>query len=398
MPDSPSINGRNDVATGDTARLKVALMVRRFVPSAGGLESWAHDLAKMLLARGCRVRVLTTVAEAALPGLDVTIVPAVTDALEQARLFAAAAATLHGEILHDTGVGLSSHVFQPQMGCQALNLSRDLATLPLRRRLRLARSLGFHRAMRAARQFEAMQLASARRVIAVSDETAVAFRKRYGITPERIVIIPNGIDTERFNPLGARAARAAMRHALGIPDGTRVLLAAAANFRLKGVRYAIEAMAAPELDDALLLVAGDGDIEEYAAQARQNRVAERVRFLGRVEDMPSLYGAADIFVHPTAHDACSLATLEAMSSGLAVVTTRFNGAADGMRQGREGIVLDRLSTRSLVRALADMRDPVRRAAMGQEARKLAERHAFGDTVDRLVSVYRALHSQSPLRA
>jgi len=393
MLNSLSIAGRTDAAAGDTARLSVALMVRRFVPSAGGLESWAHDLAKMLLARRCRVRVLTTAAEVDLAGLDVTIVPAADDALAQARLFAAAAAELRGEIVHDTGVGLSSDVFQPQMGCQALNQSRDLATLPLRRRLRLARSLGFHRSVRAARRFEAMQLASARCVVAVSRETAAAFQERYGVRPERIVIIPNGIDTERFNPLDARKSRAALRHALGISDGTLTLLAAANNFRLKGVRYAIEAMAAPELGDALLLVAGVGEIEEFAALARRKGVADRVRFLGRVEDMPSLYGAADIFVHPTAHDACSLATLEAMASGLPVVTTRFNGAADGMRPGREGIVLDRLSTRSLVRALADMRDPARRAVMGRDARRLAERHAFGDSVDRLIGVYGTLQPQ-----
>ena len=159
--------------------------------------------------------------------------------------------------------------------------------------------------------------------------------------------------------------------------------------------YAL-AMILPRAGEACLLVAGDGPVGEFGALARQAGVGDRVRFLGRVIDMPALFGAADVFVHPTAHDACSLATLEAMASGLPVITTQRNGAADGMTEGREGFVLEVPDAAALADRLLALRDPERRAAMGAAARLLAERHDFAATVDQLVEVYAGLPRKAGL--
>jgi UDP-glucose:(heptosyl)LPS alpha-1,3-glucosyltransferase len=249
-------------------------------------------------------------------------------------------------------------------------------------------------------QLERAQLAAAQRVIAVSRETAAAFRDRYGVAKQRIRMIPNGIDTQRFHPAGASRTRERTRAGMGIAPGTLVLLTAASNFRLKGVHHAIAALAMilPQCKEAYLLVAGEGLIGEFDALARQAGLGDRVRFLGHVTDMPALFGAADVFVHPTAHDACSLATLEAMASGLPVVTTRRNGAADGMTEGHEGFVLDAPNAVALADRLLALRDPARRAAMGANARRLAERHDFMATVDRLLDVYAELPRRPTNRA
>jgi UDP-glucose:(heptosyl)LPS alpha-1,3-glucosyltransferase len=106
--------------------------------------------------------------------------------------------------------------------------------------------------------------------------------------------------------------------------------------------------------------------------------------------MPALFAAADVFVHLTAHDACSLATLEAMACGLPVITTRQNGAADGITNEQEGYVLDQPDTASLAARLLTLRDPARREAMGNAARRLAERHDFAASVDKLEELYATL--------
>jgi UDP-glucose:(heptosyl)LPS alpha-1,3-glucosyltransferase len=371
---------------------RVALLVGRFIPTVGGLESWAHDLAVALAARGLHVRVLTTEATVHPAGVSIDLVPAAGKPIEQARNFAAATASLGDHILHDTGVGLGADVLQPQMGCRALNIARDDAQHSPWRRLRLAASPRHRRYVWAMTRLERVQLAAAQRVIAVSRETAAAFRDRYGVTEQRIRMIPNGIDTQRYHPACASRMREPTRARMGIAPGTLVLLAAASNFRLKGVHHAIAALAMilPQCKQACLLVAGEGLIGEFGALARQAGLGDRVRFLGHVTDMPALFGAADVFVHPTAHDACSLATLEAMASGLPVVTTRRNGAADGMTEGHEGFVLDAPNAAALADRLLALRDPARRAAMGANARRLAERHDFIATVDRLLDVYAEL--------
>jgi UDP-glucose:(heptosyl)LPS alpha-1,3-glucosyltransferase len=76
-----------------------------------------------------------------------------------------------------------------------------------------------------------------------------------------------------------------------------------------------------------------------------------------------------------------------MASGLPVITTRRNGAADGMTQGREGFVLAAPDVAALADKLLALRDPARRTAMGAAARLLAEQHDFAATVDQLLMVY-----------
>lgn len=367
-------------------------MVRRFIPSLGGLESWARDFTTELIDRACSVRILTTVADRVPAGATVTFVKPAQDVLAQARLFDLAARDLHGEIIHDTGVGLSSHIFHPQMGCQTLNFARDVAARSSFGRLKVAVSPRAQRLLRNVAILERQQVQSARHVVAVSNETASIFRTKYGVADARMTIIPNGIDTSRFQPARAATARAETRLRMDIPEPAMVLLAAGNNFRLKGVHHTIRALA--ETEGAVLLVAGSGDVSGFRRIAARAGVVDRVRFLGHVDDMPSLYGAADIFVHPTAHDACSLATLEAMACGLPTITTRNNGAADGMRHGYDGYVLDDLTTEAVTRAIRTMSNPEARRAMGQRARKLAERHAFAAIVDRLMSVHRSI-SMSP---
>ena len=384
------------MSAGETQR--VALLVGRFIPALCGLESWAHDLAVALVARGHEVRVLTTEAAVHPPGVRIDLVPASGRPMEQARGFAAAIRCLGDHIVHDTGVGLGADVLQPQMGCRVLNIRRDAAQLSHWRRLRLATSPAHRRYAWTMARLERAQLAAAGCVVAVSRATAAAFSARYGVAEHRIRIIPNGIDTQRFHPVHAARTRTLTREALGLWPGTLVLLAAASNFRLKGVHHAIAALAMilPQAGEVCLLVAGDGPVGEFGALARQAGVGDRVRFLGRVTDMPALLGAADVFVHPTAHDACSLATLEAMASGLPVITTQRNGAADGITEGREGFVLEAPGAAALADRLLALRDPERRAAMGAAARLLAERHDFAATVDQLVKVYADLPGRADL--
>jgi glycosyltransferase involved in cell wall biosynthesis len=79
-----------------------------------------------------------------------------------------------------------------------------------------------------------------------------------------------------------------------------------------------------------------------------------------------------------------------MACGLPVVTTRQNGAADGITEGRQGCVLDAPDAAAIAGKLLVLRDPARRATMGADARRLAEQHDFAATVERLIGVYAGL--------
>src|SRR5207302_8442290 len=102
--------------------------------------------------------------------------------------------------------------------------------------------------------------------------------------------------------------------------------------RRKGLRYAVAAVEACEDLKIRLLVAGRGDQTRYRS--------ERVRFLGEIADLRPIYAAADIFILPTIYDPFSNACLEALASGLPVITTRSNGFGEIMEDGVHGSIVE----------------------------------------------------------
>jgi UDP-glucose:(heptosyl)LPS alpha-1,3-glucosyltransferase len=113
-----------------------------------------------------------------------------------------------------------------------------------------------------------------------------------------------------------------------------------------------------------------------------------VVFAGRVPDLVPYYAAADVFVLPTWHDACSLTVLEACACGLPVITTRTNGAAERLTDGHEGRILPTSGdVPALARALVELSSPKVRARMAVAALACAARNTFARNVEALETLY-----------
>ncbi|MCH8992530.1 MAG: glycosyltransferase family 4 protein, partial [Acidobacteria bacterium] len=112
------------------------------------------------------------------------------------------------------------------------------------------------------------------------------------------------------------------------------------------------------------------------------------------ENAAPYYAAADIYVHPTYYDPCSLVVLEALASGLPVVTSRFNGAGELLTPGVEGDLIDDPGdAQALCRCLEPMLETPRRRMMGAAARKLALAHTFERNCDEIVAMYEEIVAQ-----
>ena len=123
--------------------------------------------------------------------------------------------------------------------------------------------------------------------------------------------------------------------------------------------------------------------------ARRWGVGDKVTFVGPVNDVAAYYAAADLYVHPTFYDTCSLVVLEAAASGLPLITTRINGAAELLTDGIDSILLsDPADVTRLCAALKTLLDPAGRRRMGEAARQTALRHPFRRNVDQLLAIYR----------
>jgi UDP-glucose:(heptosyl)LPS alpha-1,3-glucosyltransferase len=178
-------------------------------------------------------------------------------------------------------------------------------------------------------------------IIANSAMVKEQIMKHYAVPEERIAVVYNGVDPVRFTPENQKL-RGDVRRGLGIPEDSTLLLFVGSGFERKGLRTVISALSFLKNQNIRVLVIGRGNESRYRTLAGRAGISERIVFLGTRKEIEDFYAAADLFVLPTLYDPFSNATLEAMASGLPVITTKKNGAAELIGNGREGYVLNDL--------------------------------------------------------
>jgi glycosyltransferase involved in cell wall biosynthesis len=173
-----------------------------------------------------------------------------------------------------------------------------------------------------------------RRLVAISERVRQELKDYYNVADDRIVTIPNGINLARFTPTNAQF-RTAVRREFGVPLAAPLVLFVGSRFRIKGLKYAIEALARMN-QPAFLLVVGDDSVAPFKQLAEQLGVNDRVIFAGARKDLPLIYPAADVFLLPTLYETFALVCLEAMASGLPVLAAPVGGIEDYLRDGENG--------------------------------------------------------------
>lgn len=187
------------------------------------------------------------------------------------------------------------------------------------------------------------------------------------------------VNTERFKP-GTTVDGLAEKLCCE-PEDQVVLFVAGLDkaHYFKGLSNLLLAMTAPELSKAKLVVVGGGDMRgEYEEEAERLGLRGRVVFAGFVDDaeLPDYYRLADVFAFPSTDksEAFGVAALEAMSSGVPVVSSNLAGVRTIVRDGVTGVRVPPGSSSALALALADLlSDEEKRSQMGRNARDMAVR-------------------------
>lgn len=236
-----------------------------------------------------------------------------------------------------------------------------------------------------------------RAVICNSEMVRGEIRERFGVADEKLHLIRNGVDAARFLPATPQQ-RAQARAALGLPEAATVFAFVGSGFERKGLAGAIHALSRIAVErDAQLVVAGaDRRRERYRALAARLGVAARVRLLGGVDDVRPVLHAADAFVLPTLYDPFPNAVLEALACGLPVITSTKSGAAEVIRPGANGFVVDALDVDALAGAMRALCDATDRAAMAAAARASVAPLTLEAMAGELIALYgRLLELRSP---
>ena len=206
-------------------------------------------------------------------------------------------------------------------------------------------------------------------IVAVSDKVRHELIEA-GVPGERVVTILNGVDTGEFHPGPAQ------RRDFGLPEQVTIgLFAGDLKTPRKNLDTVLRALA--EVPGLHLAVAGRHEATLWPAMAEALGLRDRVHFLGFQTDMAALMRSVDLFVFPSRYEACSLVLLEALASGLPVLTADSAGGAE-MITPDVGVVLADCDdwaglAASLRRLLAE---PGRRRAMAEAGRQLALAHSW----------------------
>lgn len=213
------------------------------------------------------------------------------------------------------------------------------------------------------------------RIICVSQGIANFGSKVIGFPPEKLVVIPNGIDLEIYTSLPSQA-QARARYNLPEKD---ILIGAVGRPRpVKG--YAVLLKAFFQISEvhpqAHLVFVGEGpDKMQLAKQAAQAGLAESVTFLGDQENIPGLLPALDILAMPSLHEGLGIVALEAMAAGLPVVGTRVGGIPEAVIDGVTGYLVPPSDASALSEALLRLiEDQILRQQLGEAGRKYVYEH------------------------
>ena len=213
-------------------------------------------------------------------------------------------------------------------------------------------------------------------------------RRHFGMAEDKLHLVYNGVDLELFNP-SLKSARIALRSRLGIAPDAMVYLFVGSGFERKGLPQLIRAM--PSAGQAHLIVVGADKRQRVMQQlCAQLGVSQRVHFAGAQPDVKPWYGTADCFVLPTLYDPFPNAALEAMASGLPVITTTQCGAAEFIQNGISGTVCEAGDDAGLSAALSGIGSVDRAAAMGKAARVAVSGLGIEAMAVQLAALYRSL--------
>ncbi len=390
-------------------KLKITILLDKFLPSRGG-ERYFSMLAEELVRRGHEVHLFASkVEEGPKTPYEVHLVPIIgfPRSLRMLSYMFSSARILKRfdfDVVHGLGQTLVSNVLNPHGGVERAYLKQEFASITSRwyyvyRWIRRHASLRHYLELWAQRRLYSGK--HVKRVIAISEMVKKDIIDYFDFPGEKIAVVFNSVDLRRFHPSVRERFREAKRKELHIADNSILLLFAGNNYRLKGLEPLLRALsllrAKPGARPVHLVVLGRSRIGRYRKMAERLGVADRVFFLGAASSMEPYYGAADIYVHPTFYDSCSLTVLEALACGLPAITSRFNGASDAIRSDDGGkIIYDPSDAQEIADAVIYYFDEERRKKARLVARTWMEDYPPTRNVEETLAVY--YHVAAPVKA
>jgi len=334
-------------------KMKVAIIIERANTALGGAERSVFELAASLSGLGFEVHILA--AKGQTEAKNIHILCQDKPGRRTSYYIFGEAIKIHlsenqYRLIHSVLPFDFADIYQPRGGAYAESILRNAASYQnklLESYKKLTAFTNFRRSVLLRAERKLASGPNGPVIAALSEYVAEQFKQHYGTGAQRIVVIPNGVKTDKhINTNQTDRLRTQILAKLGLKeaDNPVLFLFAANNFRLKGLDVLIKAMAAADEYDterkSYLIVAGKGHAHKYHQIARRFKIHKKIIFLGQVRHIQNALSVTDVAILPTFYDPSSRYILEALAAGNPVITTRFNGAADLFVNDRHGKIID----------------------------------------------------------
>ncbi len=228
-----------------------------------------------------------------------------------------------------------------------------------------------------------------KKIIAISKKGKEEIIKYYGVCPEDIIVIYNGVNLEEFHPKNKALFREEIRKEFGISEEEFLVLFVGSGYRRKGLRYLIEAVSLLKDEKPLkVLVVAKGKKRAYLRLAKKLGIRSKIIFAGGRKDLRKFYAASDLFVLPTIYEPFGNVCLETLASGLPIIVSKASGAAEIITEGENGLLLKNpRDPQELAKKIKQTFDNNFREELSKNARILAENFTVDKNVERTLKVY-----------
>jgi glycosyltransferase involved in cell wall biosynthesis len=385
---------------------KIALIIERADIALGGAERSVFELAAALSALGLKVDTLAAKGKTNAKNIHILCQNTPgnrTGYFTFAKVLKKHLSENHYDIIHSVLPFDFADVYQPRGGSFAEAILRNAASYQnkfVESCKRVTAFANFRRAVLLRAERKLCKDSNGPVIVALSKYVAEQFKKHYGVSDDRIVVVPNGIKINKRIDIGhADNLRSQILAQLGLKeaDNPVFFLFVANNFRLKGLACLIKAMqlVSPNITErkAYLIVAGNDRTHKYRRFAKKLNVHRKIIFLGAVRHIQNALSITDVAVLPTFYDPSSRYILEAIAANKPVITTKFNGAADLFVNDRHGKVIDCAENiPALAQAISYFTDTnnIRKASQAIVADNLEEKISISRVAEQLIPVYESI--------
>ena len=276
-------------------------------------------------------------------------------------------------------------IYRAGDGCHREWLERRSSYLPFIKRFFLKFNLFHQLILRLEKRI--FEKGECKKIIAISEMVKRNILKHYRLPEDRVKVVYNGVQLDRFDPSNKKYFYDEVRQQLRISDQEVMILFVGSGFERKGLEYLIKSIQYVKEKNWRLVLVGKGNWGKYLKFTTKKK-QEKITCLEPIDEIEKLYAAADFFILPSIYEPFGNANLEALASGLPIITSRNTGASEIITPKKEGIILeDPSDTKSIAEAIDYLMDPKNREPMVKAARSLAEKFTQQRNASEMLKIY-----------